>query len=270
MTGARIVPLLALLGAALLAPGPAAAQAAGEAAVPAAEARACGAPPEMVEESAAPLPATARALREGKLVVLVAGSASVFGAGTSGPAQAWPERMQAALARRHPAATVEVTVRGGRGLTAAESAGLIAAELPRLHPALVIWQTGTVDAVRGLETDQLSETLSATAAKVAAAGADLVLMDQQFSRFLRANTNIDAYRDAIRLVAAAHGAPLLRRYDLMRFWAETDRVDLERAPREMRAVVADRLNACLADALALLLRHGIAEARGKTAGAARP
>jgi hypothetical protein len=228
----------------------------------------CGAPAELQETDGIALPATARAVQEGRLRILVIGSASVFGPGTSGPQAAWPARMEAILARRFPGLAVEVVVRGGRGLMAQETATLLAAELPALRPHLVLWQSGTVEAVRAIEPDRMRDALNEGVARTLAAGADLVLLDQQFSRFLRANTNIDVYRDAIRLVATAHGVPVLRRYELMRFWAETDRVDLERAPREMRVVVADRLNACLGGAVAALVLDGIAEAKGKVS--ARP
>jgi hypothetical protein len=241
--------------------------AAGQPARAANPALACGAPADLLE-AGAPLPATAQATQQGQLRILVIGSASVFGPGTSGPDAAWPQRLRGLLARHIPGLDVQVTVRGGRGLVAAETGGLLAVELPALRPSLVLWQVGTVETVRGIEPDRMTEALDEGIVKVLASGADLVLLDQQFSRFLRANTNIDVYREAIRLVAAAHGTPLLRRYELMRFWAETDRVDLERAPREMRVVVADRLNACLAGAVAALLLEGIAEA--KAGAPARP
>ena len=89
------------------------------------------------------------------------------------------------------------------------------------------------------------------------------MMDQQFSRFLRANANVDAYRDALRLAAAAHGVPVLRRWDLMRHWADNDQVDLERAgPQRTRR--GDRPAERMPGAGdAGLLRDGVAEARGR-------
>jgi hypothetical protein len=134
-------------------------------------------------------------------------------------------------------------------------------ELARKPADLVLWQTGTVEAARGLEVDEMVEALHGGLDQVKAASADAVLIDPQFSRFLRANANVDAYREALRLVAAAHGVPLFRRYEVMRHWAEADTVDLERAPRNERTAVTDRLNDCLARAIAMLLRKAVAEAR---------
>jgi hypothetical protein len=225
---------------------------------------ACGAPPELLDTAGAPLPATAEAVGQGSIRVLLVGSASVFGPGTSGPEAAWPVQTEAKLKSHFPGLTVQMAVRGGRGILTSESARLIAAELASFRPHLVLWQTGTVEAVRGLEMDLVTSTLNEAVEQVLAAGVDLVLIDQQFSRFLRANANIDAYRDAIRLVAAAHGLPVLRRYDLMHFWADNDVVDLERAPRDQRVAAADRLNGCLGAATAALIRSGVGEARGQT------
>src|SRR5687768_7534717 len=95
-------PALLLLLGALLAP-----------AIARAETAACGAPPELLESSAA-LPATARAVAKGLLRVVATGSASVLGPGTSGPEAAWPARLRALLEARHPGLRVEMTVRGAR------------------------------------------------------------------------------------------------------------------------------------------------------------
>jgi hypothetical protein len=248
MSGLR--RLLLLLGVLLVAAGPAVASVA----------PACGALPELLEPGA-PLPAVARAASAGALNILVVGSASVLGPGTSGPTAGWPARLQALLLARRPGLKLEMRVRGARGATAADTAAMVREEFARKPADLVLWQTGTVEAARGLEVDEMVEALHGGLDLVKAAGADAVLIDPQFSRFLRANANVDAYREALRLVAAAHGVPLFHRYELMRYWAETDTVDLERAPRETRTAVTDKLNECLAQAIAMLLRKAVAEAR---------
>jgi hypothetical protein len=227
-----------------------------------AESRACTAPPELLE-AGAPLPATVRAVRAGSLRILVIGGASVLGPGTSGPAAAWPARLEALIAARRPGLKVEVAVRGRRGLTTTEAAALLAAELALAPAQLVLWATGTVSAVRGLEVDEMVEALNAGLEALKAAGSDAVLIDPQFSRFLRTNANVEPYLDALRVVAVAHQVPLLRRWELMRHWAETEQVDLERAPKAGRVAATDRMNECLAEAMAALLRGGAAEARGQ-------
>ena len=63
------------------------------------------------------------------------------------------------------------------------------------------------------------------------AGADVVLVDPQFSRFLRANADLDPYEAALQQVSAMPGVVLFRRFDVMRSWAEDGEIDLERAGR---------------------------------------
>ena len=250
---AAVLPALALAAAA----GSAGARAE-EAAGPA-----CGAPPELLE-AGVPLPAAARAVSNGRLRIVVVGSASVLGPGTSGPAAAWPARLERLLSDRYPGLKVEAVVRGAPGLTAADGAAMIQEELKRAPTHLVIWQTGAVETARNLDLDELAATLDSGLGQVDAAGADAVLVDPQFSRVLRANANVEPYLEAMRLAAAAHNAPLVRRYDLMQAWAEADKVDLERAPRPKRVAATDRLNDCLAQAVAAVLASGIGEGKAQT------
>lgn len=225
--------------------------------------RACGAPPELLE-AGAPLPATARAVSGGSLRIVVVGSASVLGPGTSGPAAAWPARLERLLSDKYPGLKVETVVRGAPGLTASDGVAMIQEELKRAPTHLVIWQTGAVETARNLDLDELAAALDAGLGQVDAAGADAALVDPQFSRVLRANANVEPYLEAMRLAAAAHNAPLVRRYDLMHAWAEAEKVDLERAPRSKRVAATDRLNDCLAQAVAAVLASGVEEAKPQT------
>jgi acyl-CoA thioesterase I len=225
-----------------------------------AEPRGCTAPAELLE-AGAPLPAMVRAIGAGRLRILVIGGVSVLGPGTSGPEAAWPARLQALLAARRPGVDFDVVVRGRRGINTAEAGALLAEEMARAPAQLVLWATGTISAVRGLEVDEMVEALNTRLEELKAAGADAVLIDPQFSRFLRANANVEPYLEALRLVAATHQVPLFRRWDLMRYWVETEQVDVERAPKPERVAATDRLNECLAQAMAALLRDGAAEAR---------
>jgi hypothetical protein len=222
----------------------------------------CEVAPELIE--AAPLPGTFAAIARGDLRIMVVGSASTAGGGTTGPEAAWPVRLQARLATRLAPVTVRLETFSRRGSTAAEHARIIAAEAGRFRPHLIIWQLGTVEAARGLPADEMSAAVQETAARLRAARGeltDLILMDMQFSRFFRANANVEAYRDQLRIAAAAAGAQLFSRWSIMQQWAETDTLDLERAPRERRSAVADALHDCLARALIAFIAQGVQDAR---------
>ncbi|MFC7736343.1 hypothetical protein ACFQX4_10895 [Roseomonas sp. GCM10028921] len=219
----------------------------------------CGAPDELIEPQ--PLPAVAAAVTAGHLPVLVVGSASVNAPGSSGAESAYPAQLETLLGGAFPGTQVEVTAQGGRGMTAADHLALIRDALGQRRRALVLWQAGTVETVRGTDVGEMTDLLQAGAERVREAGGDLILLDPQWSRFLRANADVESYRDALRAAAAATGAGLLSRYALMGAWAEAGTVDIERAPRELKVAEVDKLNRCLAQSLAELITQGVAEAR---------
>jgi acyl-CoA thioesterase-1 len=133
---------------------------------------------------------------------------------------------------------------------------LLDAALKQQHFPLVLWQTGTVEAVRGLQPDGMLDLLHQGAEHVRDAGGDLVLIDPQFSRFLRANTDLDPYENVMQQVATMPGVALFRRFDLMRSWADTGRIDLEHTQQADRDTALDELNRCLGKALARLVLNG--------------
>ncbi|MBW8269552.1 GDSL-type esterase/lipase family protein [Caldovatus aquaticus] len=222
---------------------------------------ACGAPADLLR-AGQPLGGVASAIATGRLRILAVGSASVLGPGASDTAASWPRRLEALLRERLPHVEVVVEVRGGRGLTATDQWALIAEALrhgPR--PDLVIWQAGATEAARGLPVDSLTEGLLPGLDRLRTLGVDTVVMDLQFSRFLRAHADVNAYREALAMAAAGAEAALFPRYELMRAWAEAERVDVERAPRDRRVAMVDALNDCIARALAEFLLDGVREAR---------
>ncbi len=240
----------------------------------------CAAPDDLAG-MVAPLPRVAAALKPGgTLDVLTVGSATVFSPieslqpGTvtgqalgigSGPRvgslsnvsdAAFPLQMAQALRQAVPGVTVNVTVRGGRGFTATDMLDLLRKELAAHHYQLVIWQTGTVEAVRNMPSGDFYQTLADGSAAIADAGADLVLVDPQFSRFLHANADLDPYAQAMQQIAAQPGVVLFRRFELMRYWANEGTIDLERTPKAQRLSTVEALHACLGAKLAQLVAGG--------------
>ncbi|MCS6891113.1 MAG: SGNH/GDSL hydrolase family protein [Rhodovarius sp.] len=204
---------------------------------------ACALPPDLIDP--ARLPRTRAALERGRLRILVGGSAEPTGTATA----LYHARLREALNALLPQVEVTVEARGRRGATAGEVWTLLEAGLASFRPHLVIWQTGTVEAARSLELGEFVDKLSEGITRCRIAGADIMLLEPQFSRFLRANADIERYRDAMRLVAAAEGIPLLRRFEWMRGWAEQG-LDLERVGQADRPAALARLHECVAQAIA--------------------
>lgn len=213
---------------------------------------ACEVPADLVAP-AHPLPHLAAALRPGaRLDVLALGSGSLLGE-RGGVEGSVPEHMVEALHLAMPRAALRLTVRGARAETAAEMLAAMRRELAARPYQLVLWQTGTVEAVRKLPQAPFRDTLAAGAAAVAAAGADLVLIDVPYSRLLVENADLQPYRAAMQQIAGRGGAVLFPRYDLMRHWAETGVLDVEAARPRDRPHAAEELRVCLGDALAKLI-----------------
>lgn len=216
----------------------------------------CGAPQEFVTASASFTELGAALATKAPVDVLAIGSATTVGSVTSTGEQsasqggAFPWHLVRALHAALPAIEFRLTVRGGRGMTAEDMLPLIDSALKQRHYPLVLWQTGTVEAVRGLQPGGMLDVLHTGADRVRAAGGDLVLIDPQFSRFLRANTDLDPYENVMQQVATMPGVALFRRFELMRTWANDGRIDLERTAKAERDKVLDELNTCLGKALA--------------------
>ncbi len=161
--------------------------------------------------------------------------------------------MASLLRAEYPGLEVTVTVKGGPGMAATEMLGILHTEVAAHPYQLVIWQTGTVEAIKHVPAANFTQTLSEGTAAVAQAGADLVLVDPQFSRFLLAHTSLDPYAQAMRQASSRPDTFLFRRFDLMRFWAEAGRIDLERTPRSQRLKMISMLHACLGEQLARMV-----------------
>jgi lysophospholipase L1-like esterase len=214
--------------------------------------------PEAVMASG-PLPGTATALFQGDIRILLIGSAMTSTGGASASDRAWPDRLAQILTGRRAETLVEIRREGLRGSTAADHARLLDDVVPAFRPNLVIWQLGTVEAVRSLSAEDMADTVQTAAARLRETRAertDLILMDPQFSRFLRANADVETYREKLSQAATASGAALFSRWVVMKHWVEMGGIDLERAPPAQRAATADRLHECIARALADFLLGG--------------
>jgi hypothetical protein len=191
------------------------------------------------------LPKTEAARNAGKLDILVIGSRS---ATLAPPEQAFPARLEAALRERCAGVEVNVAVNVQPKKTAEEVAGDFVKALSGTKPALVIWQTGTVDAMRSVDPDEFRVAVDDGVAAIQASGSDVILMNLQYSP--RTDTMISAvpYIDNMRVVAQQHDAPLFDRFAIMRHWSESGDFDL--ASPSPGVDLARRVHDCLGRALA--------------------
>jgi acyl-CoA thioesterase-1 len=208
-------------------------------------------PAAAITVNGATLAALAAAIKAGGPVdVLAIGSATTVGQDGNAEGVSFPYHMIEALHAALPQVDFELTVKGGRGLTAQEMLPLLDAQVAAHAYPLVLWQTGTVEAVRGLRPDSLHAALEAGVLHIRARGGDTVLIDPNYSRALRANTEIDPYMQVLRQVAGLPGVVLFPRYDLTRAWVQKGELDVESAPKAQRVAAVDALHRCVGAALA--------------------
>jgi hypothetical protein len=202
--------------------------------------------PASLLESESSLPKVAAAVKEGlPLDVLVIGSrSSTLG---SDPGNAYPARMQAALKDKLPQLTVNVSVEIQASKVAEEVGNSLVKVLEGKKPTLVIWQTGTVDAMRSIDPDDFRNAVDAGVVVLQNAGADVVLMNPQYSPRTETMISVPPYLDNLRAVAQNRDVPLFDRFAIMRQWNEQGDFDLFSAHRGPE--FAKRVHDCIGRAL---------------------
>jgi lysophospholipase L1-like esterase len=215
-----------------------------------------------------PVTKMAKALADGREVVIVAlGGASTVGLAAGGSGSAWPARLASAITGKFPSARIKVVNLAVARQTAKTAAERVDRDVVPLKPTLVIWETGTMEAVRGTDVDEFRETVQAGINELRAAGAEVVLMNMQFSRDTDAMINFQPYLIAMRELADANDVPLFLRRGIMRHWAENDLMDLRARDGEKRRQVAAKLYDCIGRAMADFVTRGAKP--GASAGSER-
>ncbi len=192
------------------------------------------------------LPRVADAVKSGHpLDILVVGSRS--STISTSEASAYPARLQAALKEKLPLIAINVSVE----IQAKKSAGEVAGGLVKLvqdkRPALVIWQTGTVDAMRSIDPADFRAAVDDGVAALQNAGADVVLMNLQYSPRTETMISVPPYLDNMRVVAQQRDVPLFDRFAVMRQWSDVGEFDLFSAFHGIE--LAKRVHDCLGRAL---------------------
>ncbi len=234
--------VLMILGSMLLAAFPAAA---------APRAPDCGVPTEILEDDPR-LPALAEQLRQKHPITIVAiGGASTAGLASGNPAEyAYPQRLQATLKRLYPEVPITVLNKGVSRQTTQEMIDRFPDDVYALSPTLVIWETGTFDAARGVDVDVFAAALEAGLADLQEHKLEIMLINMQYSRSTASVINFGPYLEAMQHIADVNGVYLFRRFEMMKYWAEHGIFSFGEVPIERRTELATEVYQCLADRLA--------------------
>src|SRR6185436_19576300 len=182
------------------------------------------------------------------LKVTVWGGFSSTLPGPDGAVFAYPARLEVALGRRLPNLQISVSTNITARQTAAQMVDNIGQLLGEQKPNLVVWQTGTYDALRGIQPEEFRSAVSEGVQKLQNAGVDVVLMNMQYSPRTESVVALAAYADGIRWVSRESEVPVYDRLAIMRHWYDAGQFDLYAATKDMKS--AKSVHDCIGRTLA--------------------
>ena len=118
-------------------------------------------------------------------------------------------------------------------------------------PDLVIWQTGTIDAIRRIDPEEFKLALEEGVERLQKAKVDIILMNMQYSPRTEPMIVGGPYSDMMRVVAQQRGVPLFDRLGIMRYWSDHGAFDLYATGRD--DVLAHRVHDCIGRAISALI-----------------
>ena len=186
-------------------------------------------PPKGGAKSMGSLPHVASKLAAGEPVEIIAfGSSSTSGYGTTSPEFTYPNRLAAQLHRQYPSADIIVVNRGQGGEDAPEMMKRLQVAVLDMKPDLVIWQVGTNAVLRNLDPTETGKLVEEGVARIQAAGADLVLVDPQYSP--KVTERAESASRMVKLlgrVAEIRHVGFFPRFEVMREWHETQALPID-------------------------------------------
>jgi hypothetical protein len=212
----------------------------------------------------APLPHVRAALAAKKLDVMVVGAGSSTLPGPDGDKAAYPARLQKALGELLPGVAVTVKADVKLGRIVPDVIKIINKPLADTKPALVIWQAGTIDAMQGVDQDQFAQALDQGINIARSAGADVILVNAQYSPRTESMIALSIYGDIMRWVALQHEMALFDRYAIMKLWADLGTFDLTSAANKLD--IAARVHNCIGWLLADLITGSAKQGGPQTEG----
>jgi lysophospholipase L1-like esterase len=211
----------------------------------------CRVPEELVADDPR-LPLLAEHFQQKQpITIVVIGGAATAGIAAAEPAEdAYPHRLEEALKRHHPEVPITVLNRGVSRQTTQEMVDRFERDVFALAPTLVIWETGTFDAARGVDVDLFASALEDGLAQLREHKLDVMLVNMQYSWRTAAVIDFEPYLAAMQQRADVEEIYLFRRFEMMRYWSENGVFAFGDVPPEERAQLASAVYACLGERLA--------------------
>jgi acyl-CoA thioesterase-1 len=217
----------------------------------------CAAPAELIQDDPK-LPLLAARLKQRKPVKIVAiGGSSTAGAAAQSPLQSYPDRLEETLTQLFPDVEITVVNKGVPRQTAQEMVDRFAKDVLAENPVLAIWETGTTDAVRGIDVDAFTATLEAGIAALRARDVEIMMVDMQYSRRTASIIGFDRYLATMHRIADVEEVYLFKRFEIMRFWSDNGTFNYEDVQKGDRTRLAADVYDCLARRIADAIEYAV-------------
>jgi hypothetical protein len=213
----------------------------------------CPVDPNLVETFSR-FPHVAAAVKQNKKLDILVLSAAPSQTGSAASLKSYPSFLETDLRDRLKNTEVTVFAYAVPRKPIDDILALLPELLRQQRPNLVIWQTGTVEAIKGIDPDVYGEKLLAGVGLIQAAKADVLLMNQQYSPRTDFMFDGTPYTDNMRWVSQMRDVSLFNRYEIMKYWAESGLFDLSAMRNDG---VYEKLHKCLGGLLAdFVIRAG--------------
>lgn len=210
----------------------------------------CSAPADVTRLTAR-LPNTARAIRRGEGLSIVAiGSSSTEGVGAQDHRNAYPAQLAAELMRRWPKLDIEVVNKGIGGEDARQMVARFERDVLPYRPQLVIWQVGSNYTLRHTDLDAYAAIIRKGIALLRAARTDIVLMDPQYAPKVLERPLHRRMVDTMGTIAKDMKVAVFHRFAVMRHWVVSGRYGMEEIVSRDRLHMNDASYRCIGRLLA--------------------
>jgi hypothetical protein len=217
----------------------------------------CDAPAELLQGDVK-LPHLSERIHAHQPVRIVAiGGASTIGTAAGSADLAYPHRLQLALAEAFPDIPITVVNKGVPRQSAHQMLERFATDVIAEDPVLVVWETGIVDAVRGIEIDDFATAVQDGINELKNRSIDTLLVDMQFSRKTIALIDFEKYLSTLHHLGEINNVYVFPRFEMMRYWSEQDTFNFDEVAPSERADLAARVYECIGQKLAAAIRLAV-------------
>lgn len=212
--------------------------------------------PGLVMSGGVSLPNVTKAIRERKVIKILAIGASAKG-GRGSNDNGYYGIIEAVLEKAIPGLDVQMIDRGVSGELARDAAERLRTEVALVNPNLVLWQLGTHDAMMQVPVDEFKATVMETLDWLRERQVDVVIVGLHYLRKLATDPHYQAIRIALNRIADEKKVLRIGRYEAMQVIEQARQAGSPHAQYPNEFATTEAGYACLSEYVARALTSGV-------------